>query len=161
MPHRFARTAGHTLIESMFAAFLALICALIFSATIPVANFTRGKAENMNAATSLAQKVMERVRNEGYANTTHSRLVTVGLADSATLVNTSTYGCGPTGEQAMEFTNMEGSLIDSPATVLPSGRGFIYSQQVGIDVRRVNVIVNWQEGSTRKSVRLSTLVANL
>lgn len=158
-----ARSAnrGHTLIEAMFASFLALVCALIFSATIPVANLTRGKAENLNLATSLSQKMMERVRGEGYPNTTHQRLFDVGLADSTTLVSTATYGCGPVGEQALQFTNIDAGIVDSPAKSLPDGRGFIYSTQVGADMRQVTIIVRWQERSGVKSVRLTSLVANL
>ena len=152
---------GHTLIEAMFASFLALVCALIFSATIPVANLTRGKAENMNLATSLAQKMMEKVRGEGYPNSTNQRLYDVGLADSTALVSTATYGCGPIGEQALQFTNIDASLVDSPAKTLPNGRGFIYSTQTGLDMRRITIVVSWQERSVTKSVRLTSLVANL
>lgn len=153
--------SGHTLMEAMFASFLVLICALIFSATIPVANFTRGKAENLSSATSLAQKMMETVRGEGYPNTTHQRLFEVGLADSATLVSTHSAGCGPLGEQALEFTGIDSGVVDSPGSVLPQGRGFIFSEQLGLDVRRVTVIVSWRENADVKSIRLSSLVANL
>lgn len=155
------RLRAHTLIEAMFASFLALACALIFSATIPVANLTRGKADNMNAATSLAQKMIERVRHDGYPNASNAQFVANGLADSSTLSSTSAYGCGPVGEQALEFTNVDSGLVDSPAKVLPGGKGYIYATQTGIDLRQVTVIVAWKEKSVTKSVRLTTLVANL
>lgn len=160
--HRAHRTLrAHTLIEAMFASFLALTCALIFTATIPVANLTRGKADHMNSATSLAQKMLERVRRDGYPNAENSRFVVNGLADASTLVSTSAYGCGPIGEQALEFTNVDASVVDSPAKVLPGGKGYIFSTQAGIDMRRVTVVVAWKENSVTKSVRLTTLVANL
>jgi len=152
---------GHTLIEAMFASFLALLCALIFSATIPVANITRGKADSLNSATSLAQKMIETARGEGYPNVTNQRLVDNGLADGTTLVNTNALGIGPAGEQALEFTNVDSAIVDSPGTVLPGGRGFIYSTQTGLDLRRVTVIVMWREKSGTRSVRLTSLVANL
>lgn len=155
------RIRGHTLIEAMFASFLALICALIFAATIPVANLTRGKADNLSAATSLAQKMMESVRGEGYPNTTNQRLFEVGLADSTALITTASAGCGPVGESALEFSGIDSGLVDSPSSVLPEGRGFIKSEQVGLDVRRVTVIICWSERSSVKSIRLSSLVANL
>jgi hypothetical protein len=145
----------------MFASFLALLCALIFSATIPVANITRGKADSLNSATSLAQKMIETARGSGYPNVTNARLVDTGLADSATLVNTSSLGIGPSGEKAMEFTNVDSTVIDSPGTVLPSGRGFIYSTQTGLDLRQVTVIVMWKEKGGTRSVRLTSMVANL
>ncbi|MFM9873948.1 MAG: hypothetical protein ACKVQS_10850 [Fimbriimonadaceae bacterium] len=152
---------GHTLIEAMFASFLALLCALIFSATIPVANVTRGKADNMNAATTLAQKMIESARSKGYPNVTNQRLVDTGLADNTTLVNLNTLGVGSAGELAVEFTGIDSAIIDSPGTVLPSGRGFIYSTQTGLDMRQITVVVMWRESSGTRNVRLTSLVANL
>ncbi len=161
MSKRRTTRTGHTLIEAMFASFLALLCALIFSATIPVANISRGKADNQNAATILAQKMIETARGEGYPNATNSRFVDNGMADNSTLVNTNALGIGPAGEQALEFTNVDSGIVDSPGTVLPGGRGFIYSAQSGLDMRRVTIIVMWREKTTTRSVRLTTLVANL
>ncbi len=161
MSKKLRPQAGHTLIEAMFASFLALLCALIFSATIPVANITRGKADNLNAATTLAQKMIETARGKGYPNVTNQRLFETGLADGTTLVNTNALGIGPVGEQALEFTNVDGTIVDSPGTVLPEGRGFIYSTQSGLDLRQVTIIVMWKEKSGTRSVRLTSLVANL
>lgn len=158
---RRSRTGGHTLLETMFAVFLALICALIFSATIPIASITRGKAENMNSAVSLAQKTAELVRGGGYPNTLPSRLYDNNLIDSTTLQSIASYSFATAGEQAYECSNVDNALVDSPSKVLPNGKGFIKSEQVDLDLRRVTVIIAWQERSKWKSVRISTLVANL
>ncbi len=153
---------GHTLIEAMFAAFLALVCALIFSATVPVANLTRGKAENLNQATSLAQKTLESIRGGKYPNASVSQLFADGKIQSTTAVNLGSLpGVGTAGEMAHEFTTVDVADVDSPGSVLPGGRGFIVSEQVNLDMRRITVIVAWQERSQWKSIRLMTLVANL
>lgn len=152
---------GHTLLEAMLASFLALICALIFSATIPISNVTRGKAETMNNAVSLAQKSAELFRGRGYPNVSATRLHQEGLIDSLTQVDLKTIGITSDSEMAYEATSVDEDLVDSPSRVLPNGRGFITTEQVDLDLRRVTVIMAWQEKSTWKSVRVSTLVANL
>lgn len=153
--------SGHTLIESMMAAFLALICALIFSATMPVANLTRGKADHLNTATSLSQKVLESVRGQGYPNSTPQRLFDRGLIESLTSVSLQPRGLGTAGESGFPFTNVDTGILDSPATVLPNGEGFLMTEMVGQDLRRVTVVVAWRERGTQRSLRVSTLVANL
>lgn len=155
------KRSGHTLLEAMFAVFLALACALIFAATVPVANTTRGKAEFMNSAVSLAQKTAEVVRSGGYPNTQPDRLYANKLIDSLTEVSISSYPFGSAGEKAYECSNIDNNLVDSPSRVLPNGKGFVQTSQVNIDLRQVTVIIAWQENSEWKSVRLSTLVANL
>lgn len=153
---------GHTLIEAMFAAFLALVCALIFSATVPVANLTRGKAESLNQATSLGQKTVESIRSGKYPNCSAAQLFADGKIQSMTQVNLGTLpGVGTAGEMAYEFTTVESAEIDSPGSVLPAGRGFIKTEQVNLDMRRITVIIAWQERSQWKSIRLMTLIANL
>ncbi|QYK54023.1 MAG: hypothetical protein KF824_03800 [Fimbriimonadaceae bacterium] len=158
---RSNKVRGHTLMEAMFSAFLALVCALIFTATVPFANFTRGKADNLNAATSLAQKTSESIRGGGYANSSAQRLADDGKVQSSTAVSISGFSFGTAGETALEFTTVDAANVDSPAAVLPNGRGYIKSEQVSADLRRVTVIIAWQEKSVWKSVRLATLIANL
>lgn len=152
---------GHSLLEAMMAAFLVLICALIFSATIPVANMTRGKAENLNIATSLSQKLMEKIRGTGYPNTTGARLLTVGLVDNTTVVDIGALGIGSAGETAFECTNVDGADFDSTARVLPNGRSFIKVEQISMDMRRLTVVMAWKEKSAWKSIRVASLSANL
>lgn len=153
-------TRGHTLMEAMLASAIALVCALVFAATMPVANVTRGKSALMNNATSLAQKTIERVRQEGYANASANRLVAIGLAESATPVNVGALGFGSPGEMALEATNIDAGQGDAPAQVLPDGRGFIKTESVGLDMRRVTVIIGWREKDRIRSVRVGTLLGN-
>lgn len=160
-PRPKTHLSGHTLLESMFAVFLALVCALIFASTVPVANSTRGKAEFTNSAVSLAQKTAEVVRSGGYPNTTADRLYANGMIDSVSTVSLSGYSFGNAGETAHDASSVDNALVDSPSKVLPSGKGFVKIEQVDIDLRRVTVIIAWKEGDDWKSVRLSTLVANL
>lgn len=145
----------------MFAAFLALCCALIFAATVPMANFTRGKAENMNTAVSLAQKTAEAIRGGGYPNVAADRLLANGLIDNTNLTNISTYSFGNSGETAYPATNVDNNVVSSPANALPSGMQFVKVEQVDTDLRRVTVILAWKEKSVWKSVRIATLVANI
>lgn len=152
---------GHTLLEAMFASFLALICALIFAATIPLANFTRGKAENMNLAVSLAQKSAETMKASGYPNVTPQRLYDNNLIDSLTQQSIAALPFGQTGEMAYPANNVDNALVDSPSKLLPEGRGYVIAEQADLDMRRITVIVAWKERSVWKSVRVSTWVANL
>lgn len=152
---------GHTLLEAMMAAFLALITALIFSATIPIANFTRGKAENVNLATSLAAKTIEAVRGDGYPNTTAQRLYDNNFISSTSQVNIGSLGIGTAGEMAYDASDADSALVDSAAKVLPSGKGYIKTEQVDLELRRITVIIAWKEKDVWKTVRMGTLVANL
>lgn len=153
--------SGHTLMEAMMASFLALVCALIFAATIPVANVTRGKAEYLNLATSLAQKQIEAIRHMQYPNTTAQRLFDNDRINSMTQINIGTLGVGTTGEMAYDASDVDTAETDSPRKLLPGGRGFVQTTQQGLDMRRVSVIVAWRERGEWRTVRVSTLVANL
>ncbi len=152
---------GHTLLEAMFASFLALICALIFAATVPLANFTRGKAENINLAVSLAQKTAETVKASGYPNVTAQRMFDNSLIDSMTQQNIGAFPFGNTGEMAYPAIDVDNALVDSPSKILPEGRGYVITNQADLDLRRITVVIAWKERSVWKSVRVSTLVANL
>ena len=152
---------GQSLVEIVFAVFLALTCALIFASTAPIANVTRGKADYINSATSLAQKSIESVRSAGYANATPERMYSNGVIESLTLKDISSYPFGLQGENAYQATNVDGGQIDSPATVLPEGRAYVVYDQADLDLRSISVIVAWKEDGDWRSVRLSTLVANL
>ncbi|MDI9639911.1 hypothetical protein QPK87_19675 [Kamptonema cortianum] len=156
-----SRKNGHTLLEALMAAFMALVCALIFSATMPVANFARGKAENVGIATSLAQKISETIRATGYPNTTPSQLQSNGIVASTTPVNIGTLGIGSSGELALDATLNDNAQADSASRALPGGRAFVKTESIGMELRRITVIVAWQEKGKWKTIRLGTLVANL
>lgn len=146
-----SKKSGHTLAEVMFALLLLAVCSLIFGATIPSAHKSRGKADNANIATSLAQKQMETLRLAGYANLTPSQMAAKGLIDSANAVSTNTY----------TFTNIDSPFVDSPATVLPQGVGKVTVADVNSDSRSVTVVIQWVEGAKTQTITLSSLVANL
>ncbi len=145
-------TRGHTLIEVMFASFMALCCALIYTATVPTANTSRAKADLNNRATSLAQRQLEEVRLVGFPNLTGPQLFANGMTDSAAPVS---------GGNTWAWTNTDNAQVDSPAQVLPGGTGQIRVEDVAMDLRRVTVTVSWRERTGNRTVTFATLVANL
>lgn len=142
---------GHTLLEVMFGIFMVAVCAFIFAASMPTANKSRAKADQRNVATSLAEKMAETIKHNGYANVTAGQMYALGLLDSTTPVSGTTYS----------WSNIGGSVIDSPATVLPSGTGRMTITQVDLDMRSVQLDVNWVERGQNRTVRVSMLIANL
>lgn len=149
------RKRAASILEVLFAVFVALTCMLVVGATMPMATVTRGKSDNLAKATSLAQKQLEAVRALGYPNLTGTGMMSRSLVDSAT----------PTGTNTWSFTNVDNGPVDSPAQVLPAGTGSITIEQADIDLRRVTVVVTWTEvrGATTgtRTLRLGTLIANL
>ncbi len=152
------RQSGHTLVEVMFALFLMVGCGFIYTASMPMANVSRGKAALSNIALGLAQKELEAIRARGYSGSTAEMLAQDRpddgrpmLIDSATEVATNTYS----------FSNNDVAAHDSPAGVLPGGSGAVVLEQADLDLRRVTVQVNWTELGRPRSVRLGTMIANL
>jgi prepilin-type N-terminal cleavage/methylation domain-containing protein len=145
------RGKAFTLIEVLIALFLLVMCAFIVSASMPIANASRSKANDLNKAMSLAQKEMEAIRGVGYPGITPDVLVAKGLLDSATAVTPNTYS----------FTNSDKVVRDNPARVLTDGTGQVKIEQLDIDLKRVTVTVTWRERAKRKSFTVATLVANL
>ncbi|HAP41100.1 MAG TPA: hypothetical protein DCQ94_15280 [Nitrospira sp.] len=146
-----SRLSGHSLIEALFASALVVVCALIFAASMPVANTSRAKSDNRNVAVSIAQKQAEAIKAQGYANVTPAQLYTLGLIDSTTPVATDTYS----------FTNVDTSAFDNPAALLPNGTGRIVVRQAGLDIREILIDVSWNEKGVNRTVRVGTLIANL
>lgn len=152
MSRRRTKTVrGFSLIEVLFAIFLASICAMILAASMPVANNSRARADLYNKATSLAQKQLEAISGLGYANATPAQLKSFNLIDSATPVGTNTYS----------FSNVDIAQLDNPAQVLPNGSGTVEVSQVDLDLRKVVVTVNWVDRGRNRSLKLGTLIANL
>ena len=158
---RRKRIRGHTLVESVFACFVTLTCALVFSATVPVANVSRGKGERMSAATSLAYKQIENLKSVGYASLDGATLATGGYVQANTLVDMAAAGLVTGSELGYESTTVDATGIDSAGTTLPSGRSFVELSQVDIDLRQVTVVVFWKENNQWRTVRVGTLVANM
>lgn len=154
---------GFTLIESVVSMFTLLVCALIFAGSVPIANKSRGKAQNANIALSLAKKQIETLKHLGYANMVPSQLKASGLIDSTTgkdLTAVMLYP-GATGTNSYEFTASDAGLIDSAGDLLPNGRGFVRITDPSIDVRQVEVYVFWTELGESRFVKLAVRLANL
>lgn len=151
MRRKNLRQRGFSMIEVLFAIFLAAMSAAILAASMPIATMSRTKADYQNKATSLAQKQLEAIRSLGYANVTASQLSVYSLIDNLTPVATNTY----------TWTNVDSGVLDSPANVLPGGTARILVDQPDIDMRRVIVTVYWVDRGRTKSIVLGTLVANL
>lgn len=151
MRNNRTRKSGHTIVEALFASMLVLVCALIFAATMPVANTSRAKSDMRNVATSIAQKQAEAIKSQGYANVTPTQLLSLGLIDSATPIATDTYS----------FTNVDTAAFDNPARLLPSGKGEVRIIQADLDIREVVIDIKWKEKGGDKSIRLGTRIANL
>lgn len=144
------KRTGALMIEVLFAVFVAGICALIYSAAMPVANKSRAKADYMNIATGLAQKELEALKSVD-ASLNPVTLAANGLIDSATQVSPNKY----------LFTNSDTAVSDSPAKTLPSGKGYVTIETIDIELRRVTVQVNWKEMGSDRSIKVATLVAKL
>lgn len=142
---------GFSLVESLMAVFLVAMCALVVSATMPMANRSRMKADLSGKAVGMAQKQLEALRGLGYANLTASQLFARNLIDSTTPIATDTYS----------FTNVDSGALDNPSRILPSGTGQVKVEQVDLDLRRVTVLVAWNENGRSRNFRIGTLVANL
>ncbi|HMS55705.1 MAG TPA: prepilin-type N-terminal cleavage/methylation domain-containing protein [Fimbriimonadaceae bacterium] len=142
---------GFSLVESLMAVFLVAMCAMVVSATMPMANRSRLKADLSSKAVGMAQKQLEAVRGLGYANLTPSQLFARSMIDSTTPVASDTYS----------FTNVDSAALDNPARILPSGTGQLKVEQVDLDLRRVTVSVAWSENGNNRSFQIGTLVANL
>ncbi|MFN3682691.1 MAG: hypothetical protein ACK41F_02020 [Fimbriimonadaceae bacterium] len=145
------RKGAFSLIEVLMASFLAALCAAVLAASIPTATQSRLKASYTSLALSLAQKEIEAIRTRGYPNVSGAQLAALGLLDSASPVSANTFS----------FTNVDQPLFDSPADLLPNGRGFVTIEQADLDLRRVVVTVEWSENGRLRSLSLGTLVANL
>lgn len=102
-------------------------------------------------AAGLAQKQLEAIKAGGYANVTAQRMFDNGLIDSAT----------PIAPQTYSFTNADAAATDSPAQVLPGGKGTVIVEQLGLELRQVVVEVTYLDRGEPRSFRIGTLVANL
>lgn len=162
---RAKRVRGFSLIEVMFGVFLALICALVFAATIPVANVSRAKAQLNDRATALATKQLERIVARGYGLIDDNDLATDRTSQGQPRLIEAVSDGVPvviaTSPPTYRFTNIDVENRDSPAMVLPGGEGFVILEQTAVDIRRITVEVRWQERGQTRSVRVGTQVGNV
>ncbi|MBS1723931.1 MAG: hypothetical protein JSS66_13370 [Armatimonadetes bacterium] len=145
-----SKTRGALLTEVMFAIAIALVCALLFAATMPVANRSRAKADMMNRAIGLAQKELEAMKGVD-SSLNPTTLKNAGILDSEVPVSPNKYS----------FTNADTAAFDNPAKVLPNGKGTVTIELIDIELRRVVVEVTWKENGKDRSYKVGTLVANL
>lgn len=138
------------MIEVLFAIFVAGVCAMIFSAAMPVANKSRAKADYMNTATGLAQKELEALKSID-ASLNPTTLLANGLIDNI----------NPIAANQYSFTTCDTATSDSPAKVLPSGKGYVTIELIDIDLRRVTVLITWKEAGKDRQLSVATLIAKL
>ncbi|MCE9559122.1 MAG: hypothetical protein K8R88_09240 [Armatimonadetes bacterium] len=146
-----SRKSGFSLLEVLSSIFIAAACATVLSATIPVATKSRIRADYSNKATSIAQRQLERIRGQGYANLTPASLYADGIIDNVTPVSANTY----------TFNSVDTSTNDSCSQVLPGGSGTVTIVQSDTDLRQVTVTINYNMDNRPKTVVLGTMVANL
>ncbi len=146
----------------MIGCFIALACCLIVSGAMPIANGSRSKAEKANIALALAQKQIEKAKSLGFPNATAARAFDNGMLDSLTVVDLhSAMLFGTASYPAYESTWVDDPQVDSAGKLLPYGRSFLTFSEINPNLRAVEVIVFWQEGSTTRFVKLGALLANL
>lgn len=149
------RKGGYTLIEVLFAVFLVLICAMIVTATMPVSNVSRTKAQDLQRAMSIAQKELEAIQGQGFSGVNANGLANNNLIDSSTPIvvgtNSNTYS----------FTNTDSANYDSPAQLLTNGTGTVQITQVNLNMVQVVVTVKWRDRIGYKTYPVGTLIANL
>ncbi len=146
-----SKSGGFSLIEILFGIFIVALCATVLSATMPTANQSRVKANNVSKAINLAQKQMEAIRCVGYASITPERLTTLGLLDSQAPIEPNTFS----------FSNVDNGIFDNPSTVLTAGTGTVLIRQSNLDIKEVTIVVAWTEKGVRRNFRLGTKIANL
>jgi hypothetical protein len=149
---------GHTLLEVLFAMFLLVTCGFIYAATMPMANTSRAKANLNNIALGLAQKELEAIKTRGYAGSSPEMLAQDRPADGCPKLIVSTT---PVSANTYSFTSIDLASLDSPASVLPNGQGFVTIEQADIDLRRVTIEVRWTDRGQARSVKIGSLIANL
>jgi len=140
---------GMTLVETVLAMGVLLVCAMVFSATFPAASHARERTGDRSKAVSLASRQLEAARDAGY-----DALLTYSGCAGAGLVNTS--------QQASPYvcTSVTFGSGQSIANSLPGGAGTMSVDTVSPELLRVTVTVTWQDGRATRSTTLSTLIAS-
>lgn len=142
---------GFSMMEGLFAIFLAAISAIIFAAALPAANSSRSRADMLNKAVGIAQKQMEAMKAAGYTRLNGPDLYEIGLLDSPS----------PGGNGMMPFTNVDTNAYDSPSQVLPQGKGYVGIEQVALDLRSLIIRMEWTDRGNDRNIVIASFVANL
>lgn len=118
---------------------------------MPVSTVSRTKANYLNLASNFAQRQIELMKAQGYANLDKTRLEALDIIDSTAEVATNTYACNQVD------VDVNGRVGD----LLPSGTATVKVEQIDIELKRLTVTVNWSERGRSRNYVLSSLVANL
>lgn len=142
---------GFTLVETMLSVFMVACAAAILASSMPVATISRNKANYLNKAANFAQKEVELMKAQGYANLTATKLEAADLIDNATPVSTNTYSCNDT----------DSVVGDRVGDILPTGTATVMIEQTDIELKRITVTVSWREKGRNRSYVVASLVANI
>ena len=135
----------------MLSVFMVTCAAAILASAMPVATISRTKANYVNKAANFAQKEVELMKAQGYANLTPEKLEAVDLIDNTTTVATNTYACNTT----------DSAVGDRVGDLLPTGTATVMIEQLDIELKRITVTVNWKEKGKNRSFVVASLVANI
>lgn len=142
---------GFTFAETLLSVFIVASAATIVGATMPVATMSKTKAAYGSLAANYAQKQIEQMKMLGYQNLNATRLSAAGLIDSAT----------PTSGTTFSMANTDNAFGGHVGAILPSGTASMTLTQEANELRRIVIIVNWNERGNTRSYTVGTLVANL
>lgn len=125
--------------------------AAILASSMPVSTVARNKANYLNKAANFAQKEIELMKAQGYANLTPDKLDAADLIDNTTTVGDNTYACNTT----------DSAVGDRVSDLLPTGTATVKVEQLDIELKRITVTVNWKEKGKNRSYAVASLVANI
>jgi type II secretory pathway pseudopilin PulG len=142
---------GFTFVETLLSVFAVACAGSILVSAMPVSTVSRTKAKYLNVASNFAQKQVELMKAQGYANLNKTKLDALDIIDSTTEVATNTYACN----------QVDNDVSGRVGDLLPSGTATVKIEQVDLELKRLTVNVAWSERGRSRSYVLSSLVANL
>jgi prepilin-type N-terminal cleavage/methylation domain-containing protein len=164
------RQDGFTIIELLIASVIMVVALVSIASVLPTANMTIHQSGQATKAISLAQEMVEMIKNDPFSdltlyNNVDSRTTSTYPVDSAILTpgNPSNY-LG--GSNVTKWKNDINLYLVSGAGIT-NGYGTITVAGVAQDaggndiLRRVTVTVYWTERGQNKSVTLATLASKI
>jgi len=154
---------GFTILELLVASVIMIVALLGIAAVLPTADMTIHQSGQMTKAISLAQEMIEAVRNDS-ANDPE-------LYDGVNTTNSSTFppDVGTTffGTTTLNKWKNDINLVLAPGAGITNGVGtidvsIVTSNTAGATIlRKVTVTVSWTERGRNSSVVLSSLLSAL
>lgn len=123
----------------------------ILASAMPISTLSRNKANYANKAANFAQKEIELMKAQTYANLNETKLYAADLIDSTTPVSSNTFSCN----------NTDSAVGDRVTDLLPNGKGTVKIEQVDIELKKITLSISWTERGRARSYVVSSLVANL